>query len=336
VADTDSPLKDLVRDFAPDFAAWLLGVDPAAIVAVHAENVELLAGKVWSDTILHVTLSSGQTPVLHIEFQGLRSERPMQWRMLDYMSRLVQQGRSSLCSAVIYVGDGAGIHDTGEYQVTCPDGSLALAWRYRVIRLWQMPAEELLALRRPALVPLLGQTRIAQPEQVLPVAVAAIGQVADTGQRVRLFDAFASLMRDEEVLIMAERLIEAMDEGLLMDTPFLRRSREKGLVEGLAQGRAQGLVQGLSQGLSQGLTQGRTQGRAEGLAEGRAEGRLGELRKIILDVLAARLQMTVSQYRIIENTVEALADETRLRSLLRTAILAGDAAEFEAALAANG
>jgi predicted transposase YdaD len=199
MAETDSPLKDLVRDFAPDFAAWLLGVDPADIVAVHAENVELPAGKVWSDTIFHVTLSSGQTTVLHIEFQGLRTERPMPWRMLDYMSRLVQQGWSSLCSAVIYVGDGAGVHDTGQHQVGCPDGSLALAWHYRVIRLWQMAAEELLALQRPALLPLLGQTRIAQPEQVLPAAVAAIGKVADYGQRVRLFDAFASLMRDESL-----------------------------------------------------------------------------------------------------------------------------------------
>ena len=308
MAETDSPLKDLVRDFAPDFAAWLLGVDPAAIAAVHAENIELSAGKVWSDTIFHVTLRGGQTTILHIEFQGLRSERPMPVRMLDYISRLAQQGWRSLCSAVIYVGDGAGVHDTGQYQVRCPDGDLTLAWHYRVIRLWQMAAEELLALQRPALLPLLGQTRIGRPEQVLPAAVTAIGQVADYGQRVRLFDAFASLMRDEEVLTMAERLIEAMDEGLLMDTPFLRRSREKGLA----------------------------QGRAEGRAEGRIEGRIEELRKIILDVLATRLQLTVPQYRRIEGRVEALADETRLRSLLRTAILAGDVAEFEAALAASG
>ena len=199
MAETDSPLKDLVRDFAPDFAAWLLDVDPADIVAVHVETVELPAGKVWSDPVLLVTLSSGQTPVLHIEFQGLRTERPMPWRMLDYMSRLVQQGRGSLCSAVIYVGAGAGVHDTGQHQIGCPDGSPALIWNYRVIRLWQMAAEELLALKRPALLALLGQTRIAQPEQVIPAAVATIGQVADYSQRVRLFEAFTSLMRDESL-----------------------------------------------------------------------------------------------------------------------------------------
>ncbi|MCX6032394.1 MAG: hypothetical protein NT169_24270 [Chloroflexi bacterium] len=197
--ETDSPLKDLVRDFAPDFAAWLLDVDPADIVAVHVENIELPAGKVQSDTVLHVTLTSGLTPVLHIEFQGIRTERPMPWRMLDYMSRLVQQGWSSLCSAVIYVGDGAGVRDTGQHRIGCPDGGVALAWNYRVIRLWQMRAEELLALKRPALLALIGQTRIERPEQVVPEAVATIGRVADYGQRVRLFDAFASLMRDESL-----------------------------------------------------------------------------------------------------------------------------------------
>jgi predicted transposase YdaD len=308
MAGTDSPLKDLVRDFAPDFAAWLLNVDPAEIVSVHAENIELLAGKIWSDTVFLVTLGSGQTLALHIEFQGLRSERPMSLRMLDYMSRLAQQGWSALCSVVIYVGDGAGARDPGAHRVLCPDGEVSLAWRYRVIRLWQMAAEELLALKRPALLALLGQTRIAQPEQVVSAVVATINQVADYGQRVRLFDAFVSLLQDEEILTMAERLIEAMDEGLLIDTPFLRRAREKGRAEG------------------------RAEGRSEGRSEGRIEGRIEELRTVILDVLTARLKLTAPQYRRIQARVEALSDEKRLRSLLHIVILANDVTEVEAAL----
>jgi len=99
---------------------------------------------------------------------------------------------------------------------------------------------------------------------------------------------------------MAERLIEAMDEGLLMDTPFLRRAREKG--------------------------------RAEGRIEGRAEGRLEELRTVILDVLTARLKLTIPQFRRIQGRVEALSDETRLRGVLQTVILANDVAEVEVAL----
>jgi predicted transposase YdaD len=212
------------------------------------------------------------------------------------MGRLAQQGWSALCSVVIYVGHGAGINDTGNHRLLCPDGEASLAWRYRVIRLWQMTAEELLALKRPALLALIGQTRIAQPEQVIPEAVTRISRVVDDGLRMRLFEIFVSLMRDEEILAMAERLIEAMDEELFMDTPFLRRAREKGRVEG------------------------------------RAEGRIEELRTIILDVLTTRLTLTIPQYRRIEARVAALSDETRLRGVLQIVILANDVAEVEAAL----
>ncbi len=104
-----------------------------------------------------------------------------------------------LCSTVLYIGEGAGVHDAGEYRVGCLDGGLTLAWRYRVIRPWQMPAEELLALGRPALLTLLGQTRIEEPERVVPQAVEALGQVADADQRSRLFGLLVSLIRDESL-----------------------------------------------------------------------------------------------------------------------------------------
>ena len=43
------------------------------------------------------------------------------------------------------------------------------------MHLWQMSAETLLTLNRPALPPLVGQTQIMQPEAVLPV-VARVQQ----------------------------------------------------------------------------------------------------------------------------------------------------------------
>jgi len=99
----------------------------------------------------------------------------MPWRMVGYLGKIAEREldyrhleRIPLCAAVLYVGEGAGVHDTGDYHIVCPDGGVTLAWRYRVIRLWQMPAEELLALGRPALLTLLGQTRIAEPARVIP------------------------------------------------------------------------------------------------------------------------------------------------------------------------
>jgi len=225
----------------------------------------------------------------------------MRWRMLDYMSRLAQVEELAeaepLCSAVIYVGDGAGARDTGDHRLLCADGSLSLAWRYRVIRLWQMPAEELLALGRPALLPLIGQTHIEAPARVIPQTVTRIGQVEDFGQRESLFSALTSLMRDEETLEMTERLIEAMGEGLLTDTPYLRRMREKG------------------------RAMGRTEGRVEGLAEA------------IANVLATRFDLTLRTYHRLEEQLNAIADVNRLQSLLQTAVLIPDFASFEQTLA---
>jgi hypothetical protein len=234
-------LKALVRDFAPDFAAWLLDVKPADVRQVQPLDVDLPASAVHSDTIFLVSLDPERTPpgppevLLHIEFQGERSERPMPWRM----------------------------------------------------------AEELLGLGRPALLTLIGQTRIEDPARVVPQAVATIGQVADDQERSRLFMAFTSLMRDEEVVKMAERLMEAMDQDLLMDTPFLRRIR------------------------------------TESEARGEAKWRATELRQIILDILATRLEPSLAAYRRIEARVAAINDIERLRNLVQAVVSAANTAEFE-------
>jgi flagellar biosynthesis/type III secretory pathway protein FliH len=100
-----------------------------------------------------------------------------------------------------------------------------------------------------------------------------------------------------EVPKMAERLLEAIDQDLMLDTPFLRRIREEGRTEG--------------------LDEGRTEGRAEGLAEG-----LAAMRRSVLDV----------HYRRIEAQLETITNLEQLRALLQAAIRATDVADFEHAL----
>ena len=305
---TDTPFKLLVSEFALDFATWLLDVDDADVRHVQPLNIELPAGALRIDTVFRVTLADGRVTLLHVEFQSRHSERPMPLRMLDYLSRLAQQEAGYLCSAVLYVGDGAGANDEGIHQLECPDGGLTLAWRYRVVRLWQMQAEELLGLGRPALLALIGQTRIEEPERILPQVITTIQQTPDEEERIRLFAALTSLMRDEEVLEMTERLLEAIDHGLMMDTPFLRRIREEARVEG------------------------RTVGWAEGQTEGRVEGRVEGLIEAILDVLTTHPDLSVQTYRQLEYQLSTITDPGRLRDLLQAAIRATDVADFERAL----
>ena len=104
MADTDSPLKQLFSAFITDFAAWLLQAD---VRDAYPLNIELPAEILAADQIFHVTLADGQALVLHIEFQGRTSHRPMEWRMLEYMARLAHTHRLDLWSVVLYVGRGA-------------------------------------------------------------------------------------------------------------------------------------------------------------------------------------------------------------------------------------
>ena len=103
---------------------------------------------------------------------------------------------------------------------------------------------------------------------------------------------------------MVERLMEAMDQGLLMDTPFLRRIR----------------------------TESEARGETRGEARGEAKGRATELRQIILDVLATRLEPSLAAYRRIEARVATINEIERLRGLVQAAVSAANTGEFERAL----
>jgi predicted transposase YdaD len=226
----DHPLKQLVALFILDFAAWLLHTE-----VVHAEprTVELLPSSeaIRADQVFLVTLADGRRVVLHIEFQSRSSHKPMHLRLLDYMVRLVlDYPGMAMYHVVIYVGRGAGQGDDGVYEVLQPDGAATLSWRYQVVRLWEMDAEELVAMGRLALMPLVGQMRIREPERVVPQVVNQMKAVKDEEMKHHLFGALTALMDDVEVLNMIERMIE--DDELLLDTPFIQRIREEGREEG--------------------------------------------------------------------------------------------------------
>ncbi len=127
MAKTDNPLKQLVNAFITDFVTWLLGVEATQAVA---RNIELPTSPdaVQPDQVFHVTLADGREVIFHIEFQGRTTHKPMPLRMLDYMARMTDAYRDmDIYHVVLYVGRGAGRHDTGQHQVTAPDGSIRLA-----------------------------------------------------------------------------------------------------------------------------------------------------------------------------------------------------------------
>jgi len=302
MAETDSPLKRLLHTSIKDFAAWLLETE---VLEAHTINVELPGGDlIRTDQLFRVFFSADRSALLHIEFQGRSSHKPMKWRMLEYMARLADIDRTvDLASIVFYIGQGAGVQDTGDYAVKAPDGTDSLRWHYRVIHLWKMPAEELLALDRPGLLPLLGQTRITQAATLLPAVIIRLKAVEDRELQSRLVTSLVALIDDEGMLTMIEKLVE--NEELLLDTPYLRRIREQGREEGREKGREEGREEGLEQGTRRGRQQ------------------------AILDIVALRLNPSIETYRAVEKAITAIDNETVLEELLAAAVQAATLDDFK-------
>jgi len=108
--------------------------------------------------------------------------------------------------------------------------------------LWKIKAEKLLKLNRPALLALIGQTQVDNPQKVLPQVVKRLRAVADDEMRGRLFTALLALMNDKEMIDMIERMIAR--DNLLLDTPYIRRWRDEGFKEGREDGREEGRKEG--------------------------------------------------------------------------------------------
>ena len=96
-------------------------------------------------------------------------------------------------------------------------------WRYQVVHLWKIKAEDLVALNRPGLSALVGLTRMDNPETVIPKVVEQIQAVPDAETRRHLLAGLIALIDDQEIIYMIRNIVK--EEGLLMNTPFLREVR---------------------------------------------------------------------------------------------------------------
>jgi predicted transposase YdaD len=257
MSETDNPLKMLITEFSEAFAAWLLN---RPVQWVRPLNVEFPAHPVQSDLLFQVMDEQGEELLLHYELQGRRSHQPMPYRQLEYMSHITIReipwplgpDAPRLYSVVLYVGRGAGRGDRGDYTVYGPEGTVTLHWHYQPVRLWEMTAENLLQLGQPALTALIGLTQLQRPEAELPQALNRIRSVADVEQRQRLLTAMVSLLPTEEVIQMAEKLLEE-SESMLIDASYLRRMRELGREEGIQEGVQIGREEGIQLGLEKGV-----------------------------------------------------------------------------------
>ena len=119
MAGVDSTIKVLADRNAADCIRWLLGPSYQLVETV---GTELPATKRFADTVYHVKDEEGNPFICHIEFQAQKSERPMNFRMLEYNVRLLEKHKIPVFGIVIYLVKGADANDNGIFRSICPIG----------------------------------------------------------------------------------------------------------------------------------------------------------------------------------------------------------------------
>ncbi len=78
MADTDSPLKQLVMTFIDDFTRWLLEYEASNITPYHIE-LYTQPKSIRADQVFVVQLADERTVILQVESMGRRSGMSMNW-----------------------------------------------------------------------------------------------------------------------------------------------------------------------------------------------------------------------------------------------------------------
>lgn len=263
-----------------------------------------------ADKVFDVTFEDDTQEMIHLEVQGKQSHRPMALRVFDYLTRIISQNgdlKTPIRSVVIYVGEGAGADDDGRWEFGAPSIGF---FQYTVIKLWEYSADEWLELDIPALLPLIAQTRMDEPERQLQAAMERIYTLEDKEEVANLLFILATMLKQEGLKPMVQMFISKNE---IMESPFVRDFYLKGLDEGREQGRDEGRKQGRNEGREQGRNEGREQGREDS----------------IIEVLQSRFDLSLSHLTPIILKVTALPLE-QLKPALHQAVTVESSDDFEA------
>ncbi len=225
MASTDHELKKIFMERRHEFSEWMLEKE---LRDVTVEPTEQLPDEQATrpDLVFRVTTMDGRTIWLPIEFQGKTSKPPLPMRMLLTKTRLFRSHPKDLITGVvIYVGSRAGTNDTGMHHVYGDNGEPTITWKYKVIRLWDMDAEQFLAQaqKHPFLLVLIGQTRIKDPSKLVPQLIAQVKAIPDEKDQAEVLVYIQMLIHDRGILTMIQQHIET--EGLFGDSPYLEQIR---------------------------------------------------------------------------------------------------------------
>jgi predicted transposase YdaD len=226
----DGVMKRLVGGYAKHFSRWLAG----EAVFVRALDIELKNQHLFADALLEVLLH-GMPALLHIEFQTY-DDPEMEMRLLEYNVLASRQYRHlPVYSYVIYLRKAGRIVES-PFVRTFPNGEEIHRFFYRIIKLWEIPAEAVLKTGWIGILPLVTLTdggkqpevvremidRLvsAQEYDLLAISEVVGGLAFTTGPELEWFKRRFSMFQD-----------------ILRESPIYQEIMEQGLEKGREEGR---------------------------------------------------------------------------------------------------
>jgi predicted transposase YdaD len=170
----DNTCKYLAEQYPGEFARWLLASDTKDIRVL---KTELSLEPIRADSVTFLQISS---QILHLEFQTEpTSTPPIDFRMLDYYTRLKRQHWCEIEQVVIFLQA-----TTSEIVFNTEYIDRNTRHKYRVIRLWEEDPTPLLA--NPALLPLAALARSNSPSALLEQVAAGVDKIEESEERTNI------------------------------------------------------------------------------------------------------------------------------------------------------
>ncbi len=300
-------MKSLVASCPEAFAELILrrtGLKVTSRLSTELKGYDLNA-----DGLLTVEMEEGEEVLMLVEFQSV-NDKNMGERLLDYSFRAKRDYDKTVYACVIYLRKD-GIVPEPPLRWEFRNGKKILVFDYVCIKLWEMTAEELLAFKQPALLPLTlltkeGANRIIVGEMFESLLASGQQDLLPVGNLL------AGLALGDSDLEWLKRKYNKMTD-ILKDSPAYRWMTDDAREEGLEQGREQGLEQGRKQGLELGRQQ-------------EYEVSIKQLGEVLLEVVTGRFPRFV---RLAKKQIRDAKDAERLQHVLIKVSLAHENDDIE-------
>jgi predicted transposase YdaD len=223
----DAILKHLPEAYPQDWARFAGVNSPVSVMDADVSTVSAAADKV-------LRVEERSPWILHLEFQASRDAK-LGRRLLHYNVLLgVRHALAVRSVALLLRPQADGRELTGQVRWNLPGRQPYLEFDYEVIRLWELPPEELLAGGLGTL-PLAPLTRVKRPElpEVIRVMEGRLDREADRATANSLWTAtyvLLGLEYDEEFTRQLLRGVRSMKESVTYQA-ILKEGREEGREE---------------------------------------------------------------------------------------------------------